>query len=824
MTAGSNPSPPVAERRPTRQTHHGFVLDDDYRWLKAENWQEVMRDPAKLPADIRAVLEAENAYAAAALAGTEALQATLFAEMKARIKEDDSTVPAPDGDWAYYTSYVTGGEYGRFCRKPRRNEAAPDQLLIDGDAMGRGLSYFSLGAAEHSPDHDLIAYATDTKGSEIYTIRFRDIATGSDLADEIGETNGNLAWAADNKTILYTRLDDNHRPFAVYLHKLGTPADDDALVYRETDPGFFVGIGKTLSGRFLVVSTHDHETSEAYLIEASTPGAVPKVVAVREPGHEYEVDHHGDGLVILTNRDGAEDFKIVTTPIEAPSPENWTEIEKHVPGRLILDHTAFKHHLVRLEREGGLPRIIIRRWKDGAEHAIAFDEEAYALGSSEGYEYDTTNLRFSYSSLATPTEVYDYDMESRERRLRKRQEVPSGHEPSRYVTRRIMAPAEDGETVPVSLLHLGSTPIDGTAPLLLYGYGSYGLTIPAGFSTARLSLVERGFVYAIAHIRGGKDKGYRWYTQGKREKKINTFKDFIAAGEHLAALGYGARGRIVGHGGSAGGLLMGAIANMAPDLFLGIIAEVPFVDALNTMLDDTLPLTPPEWPEWGNPILNAADYETIRAYAPYENVEAKAYPHILAMAGLTDPRVTYWEPAKWAAKLRHLKTDDNLLLLKTNMDAGHGGASGRFERLKETALAYAFALKVNGMAGEAVTTSAGATPIVKVSLSDVLKRIPGTRTSIWPAGEPFAEAMRHGTMSVEVFAPRAEDNQSPHEQDELYFVVSGSANFWHEGSTTPVETGDVLFVAAHDRHRFSKMTDDFVTWVVFWGPKGGERT
>ncbi len=355
MTAGSNPSPPVAERRQTRQTHHGFVLEDDYRWLKAENWQDVMRDPAKLPADIRAVLEAENIYTANALADTEALQATLFAEMKARIKEDDSTVPSPDGDWAYYTSYVTGGEYGRFCRKPRRNEAAPDSVLIDGDAMGKGLSYFSLGAAEHSPNHAFVAYATDNNGSEVYTIRIRDIATGHDLADEIGDTNGNLAWAADNRTILYTRLDDNHRPFAVYLHRLGTLAADDTLVYRETDPGYFVGIGKTLSGRFLVIDTHTHETSEAYLIEASTPEAVPRVVAVREPGHEYEIEHHGDGLVILTNRDGAEDFKIVTTPVDAPSPENWTEIEPHKPGRLILDQTAFKHHHRQARARGRAP-------------------------------------------------------------------------------------------------------------------------------------------------------------------------------------------------------------------------------------------------------------------------------------------------------------------------------------------------------------------------------------------------------------------------------------------------------------------------------------
>jgi oligopeptidase B len=378
---------------------------------------------------------------------------------------------------------------------------------------------------------------------------------------------------------------------------------------------------------------------------------------------------------------------------------HWREIVPHVPGRLILEATAYSGHLVRLEREDGLPRIVIRRWSDSAEHAIAFDEEAYSLGYASGFEFDTTTLRFSYSSMTTPAEVWDYDMEARTRVLRKRQEVPSGHDPAQYATRRLQAPASDGETVPVSLLYRKDTPLDGSAPLFLYGYGSYGISIPASFSTTRLSLVDRGFVFAIAHIRGGKDKGYRWYTGGKHRTKLNTFTDFIAAGEYLAAEGYTRRGRIVANGGSAGGMLMGVVANMAPGLFLGVIADVPFVDVLNTMLDNSLPLTPPEWPEWGNPIESAEDYRIIRSYSPYENVARKAYPHIFAYGGLTDPRVTYWEPAKWVARLRALKTDDNLLLLKTNMAAGHGGASGRFEQLREIALDYAFALKIAGRAG-----------------------------------------------------------------------------------------------------------------------------
>ncbi|MEM7192133.1 MAG: prolyl oligopeptidase family serine peptidase, partial [Pseudomonadota bacterium] len=393
---------------------------------------------------------------------------------------------------------------------------------------------------------------------------------------------------------------------------------------------------------------------------------------------------------------GAEDFRIVEAPAADPAPANWVEIEPHRPGRLILDVIAFKDFLVRMERENGLPRIVIRRFSDGDEHEIAFDEEAYALGMSAGYEYDTKTLRFTYASMTTPTQTFDYDMETRERVLRKTQEVPSGHDPSQYVTRRVFAPAKDGETVPVTLLYRKDTALDGSAPLLLYGYGSYGITIPASFMTNALSLVDRGFVYAIAHIRGGKEKGFSWYKNGKREKKINTFTDFIAAGEYLASEKFTSRGKIVAHGGSAGGMLMGAITNMAPDLFLGIIADVPFVDVLTTMLDASLPLTPPEWPEWGNPIESADDYKTIAAYSPYDNVRAQNHPNILAVAGLTDPRVTYWEPAKWIAKLREADTGTNLIMLKTNMEAGHAGASGRFDRLKEVALSYAFALKLAG--------------------------------------------------------------------------------------------------------------------------------
>ena len=684
---------PRAARKPYASTHHGIHRVDDYAWLRAANWQAVIRDPALLDPEIRAYLEAENDYCRAMMSGTEALQEALFAEMKGRIKEDDAGVPAPDGPFAYYTRFVAGGQHPLVCRIPR--DGGEEQVLLDGNRLAEPHPYFRLADVAHSPDHSLIAYAVDTKGSEFYRVNVIEAASGTIVDAGIADSNGSLEWAADSRTLLYVWLDDEHRPRRVLRHAVGAEGADP-IVHEQNDPGFFLGLGTTQDRRYLTLSVHDHETSEISLIDAADPSAQPKLIAPREPEHDYSVDHHDGRLIILTNSGGAEDFRIVEAPADAPGRENWREIEPHKPGRLILDVVAYKDFLVRLEREQGLPRIVVRRFEGGEEHAISFAEEAYALGLSPGYEYDTRTLRFTYSSMTTPAQVFDYDMGTRTRVLRKTQEIPSGHDPSAYVTRRVMAPAKDGETVPVSLLYRKDTRLDGTAPLLLYGYGAYGHTIPAGFNTNALSLVDRGFVYAIAHIRGGKDKGYRWYKDGKREKKINSFTDFIAAGDYLAARNYTSRGRIVAHGASAGGMVMGAVANMAPDLFLGIIAEVPFVDVLTTMLDDSLPLTPPEWPEWGNPIESEADYRTIAAYSPYDNVRAQAYPHILALAGLTDPRVTYWEPAKWVAKLRELAASDNLILLRTNMEAGHAGASGRFERLREVALAYAFALRIAG--------------------------------------------------------------------------------------------------------------------------------
>jgi oligopeptidase B len=678
---------------------HGVTLRDDFAWLRAENWREVLDDPDRLPVDIRAHLEAENAYSAQALANTTNFRKTLVAEMRARIKEDDSSVPAPDGPFAYFRQFREGGEHPSFCRRPR--DGGETVILLDGDKLGEGHSYFSFGAVEHSPDHALLAWGCDTEGSESYTIRVRDLATGEDRADSVTRSAGDVVWTKNARAFFYVELDDNHRPVRVKRHVLGSEESADTIVYEEPEPGWFVNLDRTLSGRFATIAISDHETSEVHLLDLDDPDASPRLVAARESEIRYGVEHHQDThhaerLIILTNADGAEDFKIVEAPVDAPSRENWRDLVPHRGGTMILSATPFARHLVRLEREDARPRIVIREWASGEEHAIAFDEEAYSLFVAGGYEFDTNDVRFGYSSMTTPSETWDYDMATRERILRKRQEVPSGHDPAQYVTRRIFARAGDGEMVPISLLHRRDALESGPVPCLLYGYGSYGMAMPAGFRTNILSLVDRGFVYAIAHVRGGTEKGWRWYTDGKREKKVNTFTDFLACGEALIAEGFTKRGAIVAHGGSAGGMLMGAVANMDPGMFAGIVADVPFVDVLNTMLDGELPLTPPEWPEWGNPGASPADFETIRAYSPYDNVTVQAYPPILALAGLTDPRVTYWEAAKWVAKLRATMTGGGPVLLHLNMDAGHGGASGRFKQLEEIALVYAFALTCVG--------------------------------------------------------------------------------------------------------------------------------
>ena len=697
----SRKSPPVAANRAVSRRVHGEELTDHYAWLRDPNWREVMRNPSKLDRKIRDYLEAENAYTDSSFKQTAKLQKLLKQEMRGRIKEDDSSVPARDGDYAYFARYRKGGQHPLICRVA--SAGGREQVLLDSDKLAKGHAYFHLGSTDHSPNHRLLAWSVDDAGSEFNKIRVRDLSAGKDLSDVIQDTTDGVVWSADSRGFFYVWLNADHRPERVFFHVIGTKQNADKLIYQERDKGFFVSVDKLHAGIYGAIACGDSETSEARLLDLANPLAKPVVAEPRKVGVRYSVEHHPSlqgepKLVIQTNADESEDFKIVLAPVVAPGRANWRDFIPHRPGTIILDTAVFRDWIVRLERSDGLPRIVIRSATSNEEHNIAFSEEAYSLGMSAGYEFATDNLRFSYSSMTTPNETWDYDMRSRGRKLRKRQEVPSGHDPKKYVTRRIEARAPDGEMIPISLLHLRKLPRNGMAPCMLYGYGAYGISMPASFNSNRLSLVDRGFVYAIAHIRGGTEKGWRWYREGKLANKKNSFADFIACAEHLCKMKFTARDRIVAHGGSAGGLLMGAVANMRPDLFKGIVAEVPFVDVLNTILDDTLPLTPPEWFEWGNPIKDADAFRRIRGYSPYDNVKAQDYPAMLVLAGLTDPRVTYWEPAKWVAKLRAAKTGDNPLYLRTNMDAGHGGAAGRFDRLEEIALTYAFALKTTGLA------------------------------------------------------------------------------------------------------------------------------
>ncbi|BAT61267.1 protease 2 [Variibacter gotjawalensis] len=697
MTKAPPKTPPKAAEKPFSQTYHGVTWEDEFAWLKAKNWQDVLRDSATLPPEIREHLTAEHAYAKASLAHTEELQKQLVAEMKGRIKEDDSSVPSRDGPYRYFSRYRTGGQHRLVCRL---DDSDQERVLLDGDQLAEGQAFFSLAGVRHSPDHDLVAWASDITGAELFTIRIRDLGRGSDLEEEIKETGGSsVVWTRDSSAFYYGRLDDNHRPSRIFRHRIGTDPATDELIFEEKNAAYFVSLGEMQSGAYAQISAADHDSAESYVLDLEDNDAKPKLIAKRQPKVLYDVEHHpdlnGDNVfVISTNAGDSEDFKIVTAQVDTPA--EWRDLIPHRQGTYIVSFIVLQNWLIRLERTDGLPAIVVRNLKGDDEHEIAFDEEAYSLGVGAGYEFDTDTVRFDYSSMTTPNETYDYSLSSRERELRKRQEVPSGHDPKDYTTRRLLAPAVDGETVPVSIIYRNDTPLDGTAPLLLYAYGSYGITIPASFSTNRLSLVDRGFVYAIAHIRGGTDKGWRWYRTGKLLEKRNTFTDFIAAADHLVEKKFTRAGAIAAHGGSAGGLLMGAVANMRPELFGAILADVPFVDALNTMLDDSLPLTPPEFLEWGNPIAGKDAFDYIRDYSPYDNVEAKDYPAILALTGLSDPRVLYWEPAKWVAKLRKHKTDNNLLAFHINMDAGHGGAPGRFDRLNEVALTYAFAIAALG--------------------------------------------------------------------------------------------------------------------------------
>jgi oligopeptidase B len=683
-------APPKAARKASERVIHGRVLQDPYAWLAADNWRELLRDPAALPVEIADLLREENAYCDSVIAPLESLRAELVAEMRGRIKEDDSEPPWPDGPFAYYERWREGGEHPLYCRTTR--DGGDESILLDGDALAEGKDFFEIAACAHAPDHAQIAWSADDKGSELYVIRTRALTHSVDRDDAVSDTDGSIVWSADSRSFYYVRVDENHRTAQVFRHVVGTDPKQDQLIVEELDPAWFVALRRSRCARYAIVSIRGHDASECHLVDLHDANAKPRLVAPREPKLRYDVEPHGNSLYIHTNANGAEDFCICVAPLISASRADWRDVITHRPGRMIVISTVFANYLCWIERENSLPRLVVRDLATDEQHAIAFEEEAYALRLEAGYEFDTRTLRFIYSSMTTPSETYDYDMASRSRVLRKRQEIPSGHDPKNYVTRRLYARAGDGETVPISILHRADFSPGQGAPLLLYGYGAYGHALSASFDSQALSLVDRGFVYALAHTRGGTDKGWRWYENGKLEYKTNSFKDFISVVLHLIDAGYTKRGAIVAQGASAGGMLMGAIVNMAPELFAGVIAGVPFVDVLNTMLRADLPLTPPEWLEWGNPIEDVQVYDRLASYSPYDNVSAQPYPPILAIGGLTDPRVTYWEPLKWVARLREAMTGGGPILLKTNMEAGHAGASGRFERLDEVALEYAFAL------------------------------------------------------------------------------------------------------------------------------------
>jgi len=682
------PTPPVPRKDPKRIVQLGRRRIDDYAWMKDNNWRAVLRDPSVVKAQVREHLEAENAYLDAVLAPTRALRDQLFAEMKGRIKEDDASVPTPDGPFDYFSRYEMGAQHPRHVRRGR-DLPSGETVLLDEAADAVGRAHYSVDAAAHSPDHTLYAWALDEQGSEYHRILVRDLATGEVLADGPENATGDFAFSPDSRWLFWIWRDENARPAKVFRRP--ARGGEDGLVYEEADEGMFLGLAVTADDSHILIVAQNQETSEAWVIGAGDPTAAPVVAEPRRPGVRYDLDHWGDRWAIRTNQDGAVDFKLMLSRAEHPRAETWLEWIDHRPGRLIAGVAAYKNHLVRHERENARDRLVVME-RDGAEHTIAFDEAAYALSLSPGFEYDTTVMRFIYQSPTTPRQWFDYNMTSRVRALRKTQEIPSGHDPALYETRRLYAPASDGEQVPVTVLMRKDTPVDGSAPLLLYGYGAYGHPQAATFSTQALSLVDRGWIWASAHVRGGSDKGWGWFLGGRGLNKKNTFTDFIACAEHLIAKGYGRAGKIVAYGGSAGGMLVGAVANLRPDLWSAVIAAVPFVDVLNTMSDLSLPLTPPEWPEWGNPLEDPEAYDYIASYSPYDNVAPRAYPAILAHGGLTDPRVTWWEPEKWTARLREMTTSGRAVLLKINLEAGHGGASGRFDHLEEVALDYAFAI------------------------------------------------------------------------------------------------------------------------------------
>ena len=679
------PPPPAAPQRPHSFERHGVRVDDPWAWLRDSGYPEVK------DADVLAYLNAENAYFETVMAPHRPLIDDLFEEMKGRIKEDESAVPWRDGDWLHWWAFKPGAQYRSWYRKAV--DGGADQLIFDEVSEAAGKDYFRLGAISISPDGRFAATYVDDDGSERFKLRIRDLATGQDIetVTEIGI--GAIVWSSDSRAIVFTEVNENWRAYRARLHRLGEPPQQTVTLYEETqDIGFSVGISRSQDRSLIFISTGDNTTSEVRFVPAGTPESEPVLIAPRRKDRLYEVDAGHDRLWVLTN-DEHINFRLAEA--DPADPGVWKTVIAGSDRVYLRGISAFRDHLAITRRVDGLDQLVLRNYA-GEERSIPFAEASYTASFGMNPEFAPASYRLSYASMVTPSTVYDYHPAEDRLEPRKVQEIPSGYDPSLYRTERLMVPARDGKAVPVSVMYRKDFAKDGGGKLFLYGYGAYGHAIPPSFSTNRLSLVNRGFAFAIAHIRGGDDLGFGWYLDGKLDKRTNSFNDFVDAANGLAAAGFAAPGRIAAQGGSAGGELMGAIVNSDPDLWGAIVADVPFVDVLNTMLDDTLPLTPGEWPEWGNPITDEKAFQTIRSYSPYDNVKPQAYPPMLITGGLTDPRVTYWEPAKWTAKLRATKTDANLLLLKINMGAGHGGKSGRWESLREEAEAYAFVLTQMG--------------------------------------------------------------------------------------------------------------------------------
>lgn len=682
-------TPPIAQQRTHIATHHGISWDDPYHWLRDPQY------PVIEDAEVLAYLAEENAYFENQMAPHHDLIETLFAEMKGRIKEADSSVPQKDGDWIYWSTFEQGAQYRKHFR--RAASGGDDMLILDENALADGKDYFRLGQISISPDGRLMAYAYDDNGSERFEGHVRDLAHGTEFPDIIPDILSSIIWSADSAGLVYGIANEHWRTDKIYYHRLSDDPANARLIYSEDDIGFACGVGQSAQDDWIFIATGDNVTSEVRMVPASDPAAPPILISARQTGRQYAPDVRNGKLYILTN-DNHINFRVATATLDTP--DSWTTLIAGSDDHYLTGLALFKDFYVTEGRIAGLDQIEIRDYSDATKiETINFPEASYDAGLDDNPEYDVSKLRLSYESMVTPDTIYDYTVATKSFETLKVQEIPSGYNADDYVTERLVITARDGAQVPVSILRKKAFVQDGSAPLHLYAYGAYGYAVPPGFSTTRLSLVDRGFAYAIAHIRGGDDLGYGWYLDGKLDKRNNTFNDFVDVGRALIDLGYTSAGKLSASGGSAGGELMGAVANQAPEIFGAIVAHVPFVDVLNTMLDDSLPLTPGEWPEWGNPITDKAAFDLLRGYSPYDNVTAKAYPPMLYTGGLNDPRVTYWEPAKMVAKLRAIKTDDNMLLLKINMGAGHGGKSGRFERLHENAEEMAFILWQMGMTG-----------------------------------------------------------------------------------------------------------------------------